>query len=83
VVHSNIISSNIRKFSTNNNIKLFTFTESMAVSGGYYLLCVGDRVYARKNSIIGSIGAVFTSINFKSVIERYEIEKKNYSASDG
>ena len=55
----------------------------MAVSGGYYLLCVGDKVYARKNSLIGSIGAVFTTFEFKSLLDRFEIEKKSYCASEG
>jgi protease-4 len=31
---------------------------SMAASGGYYIACAGDKIYAAPNSIIGSIGVV-------------------------
>lgn len=30
----------------------------MAASGGYYLACAGDRIYAEPTSIVGSIGVV-------------------------
>ena len=30
----------------------------MAASGGYYVACAGDEIYANQNSIVGSIGVV-------------------------
>jgi len=28
------------------NVPLYTFAEEYAVSGGYWILCCGDKVYA-------------------------------------
>jgi len=37
---------------------LYTFAEEFAYSGGYYLLCIGNEVYADGSSIVGGIGAM-------------------------
>ena len=37
----------------------------MAASGGYYLSCAGNRIFAEETSIVGSIGVVGGKLGFK------------------
>ena len=37
---------------------VFVSIGSMAASGGYYIACAGDQIYASRGSLIGSIGVV-------------------------
>jgi ClpP class serine protease len=75
VVYSDIVSNSIKTFCNDNKLKLFTFTDSMALSGGYYLICVGDEVFATKASLVGSVGAIVTSFDFKAILDKYDIER--------
>jgi hypothetical protein len=34
------------------HIQVWVFVEDMAASGGYYLACAGDRIYADNNSMV-------------------------------
>lgn len=40
----------------------------MAASGGYYLACAGNRIFAEPTSIVGSIGVVGGKISFKRAL---------------
>jgi protease IV len=42
---------------------------SMAASGGYYLACAGDKIFADPSAIVGSIGVVGGKFVFKGVYE--------------
>src|SRR5205085_11514598 len=39
----------------------------MAASGGYYLACAGDKIYAAPTAIVGSVGGVGGKIVFKDL----------------
>ena len=39
-------------------IKCYCFVEDVAASGGYWLACSADEIYADINSIVGSIGVI-------------------------
>jgi ClpP class serine protease len=80
-VYSNIISTSIKSFCKDNKLPLLTFTDSVAASGGYWLLCIGDEVYASKHSLVGSVGAVITSMNFKAILDKYQIEREYITTS--
>ena len=69
-----------------------TFSESVAASGGYWLLCIGkapiffifkgDEVYAQPSTIVGNIGVVFLNANLKSFLEKRKIEVKYTTSKD-
>jgi ClpP class serine protease len=81
-VSSNIIANHLTTFCGMNKLKLYTFAESYALSGGYWILCPGDEVYAYNSSKVGSIGAVMTSLDFKEFIEKRHIERIYLSSSN-
>lgn len=43
---------------------------SMAASGGYYLSCAGNRVFAEPTSIVGSIGVVAGKLSFDEPLSK-------------
>ena len=46
------------------------FAEDVAASGGYFIACAGDEIYANSGSIIGSIGVISASFGFKDLIQK-------------
>lgn len=45
-----------------------------AASGGYYISCAGDYVYAHPDTLTGSIGVITQFINVQDFLEEYGIE---------
>lgn len=79
-VQSNLIFSRIRSLSEEKNIPVITFTEDVAASGGYWLACAGDEIYADANSIIGSIGVISAGFGFNQLIEKIGIDRRLYAS---
>lgn len=38
--------------------KIFVYQGSLAASGGYYISCAGNKIYANRNTLTGSIGVI-------------------------
>jgi ClpP class serine protease len=74
-VESNNLGNSLRTFCDKNNLKLYTFAEEVAASGGYWLLSIGDEAYSYESSKVGSIGVVWTSYDFKNFLEKRKIER--------
>lgn len=54
----------------------------MAASGGYYLACAGDFIFAEATSIVGSIGVVGGKIGGGDALERVGVHAETFAASD-
>jgi len=78
-VQSALIAKRIRDLAAEKELPLVSFCEDVAASGGYWLACAGDEIYADANSIIGSIGAISAGFGFPDLIERFGIERRVYS----
>jgi len=53
---------------------LYTFTSSMMCSGGYWLGCVGQQIWASSMSTVGSIGVVAIHRSFEKAFEKQGID---------
>ena len=80
-VQSEIISNKIRDFAIKKNLKVYTFAQDMAASGGYYVLCTGREVYANRTSLVGSIGVLVQKTNLDGLLERTNLEFKEMYSS--
>ena len=76
---SEFIAKRIRHLSETKNIPVISFVEDVAASGGYWLACSGDKIYASKSSIIGSIGVISSGFGFKEAIDKLGIERRLYT----
>ena len=79
-VQSHLIFSLIRKLANEKKIKVITFAEDVAASGGYMLACAGDEIYANPSSIVGSIGVIYSSFGLKELIKKIGIERRVHTA---
>jgi signal peptide peptidase SppA len=81
-VQSSLIARRVRSLAAEKEMPVFAFAEDVAASGGYWLACGADEIFADENSIIGSIGVISSSFGFQEFIRRYGIERRIYSAGD-
>jgi protease-4 len=54
---------------------------NMAASGGYYIACGGQRIFAERTSIVGSIGVFGGKINVGPALEQWGIHAETFAAS--
>jgi signal peptide peptidase SppA len=81
-VQSSLIAGRIRALATEKKVPVFAFAEDVAASGGYWLLCAGDELYADESSIIGSIGVVSAGFGFPELLKRLGVERRVYASSE-
>ena len=79
-VQSHLIYSYIRELADKKKVKVIIFAEDVAASGGYFIACAGDEIYANSSSIIGSIGVISASFGFKDLIQKIGIQRRVYTA---
>ena len=75
-VQSAQIARRIRELADEKDIPVVAFAEDVAASGGYWLACAADEIFADANSIIGSIGVVSASFGFTEAIEKIGVERR-------
>jgi len=51
----------------------------MAASGGYYIACAGDRIYADPSAVIGSIGVVGGKISLAGLYQKVGVTTEIYA----
>jgi signal peptide peptidase SppA len=78
-VQSELIAKRIMALAKEKKIPVYSFVEDVAASGGYWLACIGDKIYASKSSIIGSIGVISSSFGFPAAIDKLGIERRVYT----
>ncbi len=75
-----LISSQIRALSEEKDIPVYAFVEDVAASGGYWLSCCGDKIYAQNSSIVGSIGVISAGFGLDEFIQKYEIKRRIHTS---
>lgn len=79
---SSLIASRIRTLAEEKNIPVIAFVEDVAASGGYWLACAADEIYADRTSILGSIGVISAGFGLQDAIARYGIERRVHTAGE-
>ncbi|MFV9894600.1 MAG: S49 family peptidase [Rickettsiales endosymbiont of Dermacentor nuttalli] len=81
-VQSELIYKRIRQLADKNKIPVYSFAEDVAASGGYWLACAGDEIFASNSSVIGSIGVISASFGFDEMIKRLGISRRIYTQGE-
>ncbi len=81
-VQSALIATRRRTLADKKGIPVFAFAEDVAASGGYWLACSADEIFADQNSIIGSIGVIYASFGFQGLLKWLGIERRTYTRGD-
>jgi len=77
---SEYIAERIRQLSAEKGVKVFAFCEDMAASGGYWIACAADEIFAARTSLVGSIGVVSSGFGLQDLMSRLGIERRLYTA---
>jgi signal peptide peptidase SppA len=81
-VQAALIHARIRELAAENNIPVLVFCEDVAASGGYWLACAGDEIYADDSSIVGSIGVISAGFGFVETIRKLGIERRVHTSGE-
>jgi len=79
---SDLIATRIRDRAAEAGVPVITFYEDVAASGGYWLACAADEIYARETSIVGSIGVISAGFGFPELLQWIGVERRIYTAGD-
>ncbi len=67
------------KHSTGNRV--WAYMGPLAASGGYYIACAADVIYANRNTLTGSIGVISaTSVDLTELMKKYGIKMTTVTA---
>ncbi|PRY45974.1 S49 family peptidase [Umezawaea tangerina] len=77
---SALVAERIRELAAKKKVPVLAFCEDLAASGGYWLACAGDEIYAHGTSMVGSIGVVSAGFGLNGLIAKYGVERRVYTA---
>jgi len=72
----------LKKLAEEKKIPVFAFCEDVAASGGYWLACAADEIYADSSSIVGSIGVIAASFGFVDALKKLGVERRVHTAGE-
>jgi signal peptide peptidase SppA len=81
-VQAAMIHDRIRALADKRKVPVLVFCEDVAASGGYWLACAGDEIYADASSIVGSIGVIAAGFGFVEAMAKLGIERRVHTAGD-
>ncbi|MEX0814127.1 MAG: S49 family peptidase [Dongiaceae bacterium] len=79
-VQSALIAKRIRDLAAEKSVPVVAFVEDVAASGGYWLACAADEIFADESSILGSIGVISAGFGFAALLERFGVERRVHVA---
>ncbi len=81
-VQAALIARRIRTLADEKEVEVIAFAEDVAASGGYWLACAADEIYADENSIVGSIGVISAGFGFPDMLKRIGVERRLHVSGD-
>ena len=81
-VQAALIGQRLRELSEEHELPVYAFCEDVAASGGYWIACAADEVYAHENSVVGSIGVVSAGFGFPGLLEKLGVERRVHTAGE-
>jgi signal peptide peptidase SppA len=77
---SALVADRIRQLADEKDVPVLAFCEDVAASGGYWLACAADEIYAHPTSIVGSIGVISSGFGLDGLIERFGVSRRVHTA---
>jgi signal peptide peptidase SppA len=77
---SALVADRIRGLAAAKGVPVLAFCEDVAASGGYWLACAADEIFAHATSLVGSIGVISQSFGLDGLIERIGVQRRLYTA---
>jgi len=65
-------------------VPIYAYVDGLCASGGMYVACAADKIYATEGSIVGSIGVIVSSsVNVSKLMDKIGVESKTMFAGKG
>ncbi len=75
-VQSRLIHDRIRALAEEKDKLVLVFCEDIAASGGYWIACAGDEIFADPSSIVGSIGVINAGFGVTEAMAKLGVERR-------
>ena len=72
----------VRKFRAETHKKVVVSMSSVAASGGYYVACGADRIFANPGSITGSIGVIAEWYNYGDLLKWAKLQEVVFKSGE-
>ena len=79
---SDLIGQFIRRKAAESGVNVTAVIGDVGASGGYWLACAADKIYANRLSIVGSIGVITGGFGLDKFIARHGIERRLFTAGE-
>jgi signal peptide peptidase SppA len=79
---SALVADRVRGLAGKRHVPVLAFCEDVAASGGYWLACAADEIYAHSTSLVGSIGVVSSGFGMTGLLERFGVERRVHTAGE-
>lgn len=79
---SSLIFKYINHLKATEKKEVLVFVEDVAASGGYYIACAGNSIFADDHSVTGSIGVVSGGFGFVDAIKKLGIERRVHTSGE-
>ncbi|OLR95581.1 S49 family peptidase [Actinokineospora bangkokensis] len=77
---SALVAERVQELAGKKGVPVLAFCEDVAASGGYWLACAGDEIFAHPTSQVGSIGVVSAGFGLNNLLERFGVERRVHTA---
>jgi signal peptide peptidase SppA len=77
---SALVAERIRELAAEKEVPVLAFCEDTVASGGYWIACAADEIYAHSTSIVGSIGVVSAGFGLEGLIDKLGVERRVHTA---
>jgi serine protease SohB len=77
-----LIGARIRQLAAEHELPVLAFCEDAAASGGYWLACAADEIFAAATSMIGSVGVVSSGFGVKDLAAKLGVERRIHTAGE-
>ena len=81
-VQSALIATRIQQLAAEKEVPVLAFCEDAAASGGYWLACAAEEIYAQPASVVGSIGVISAGFGFTEMIAKIGVERRVYTSGE-
>jgi protease-4 len=82
VTASDLMHTELRNFRARTDKPVVASMLDVAASGGYYLACAADRIFAHPTTITGSIGVVMLLPEFSGTMQKLGIGMRTFKSGD-
>lgn len=74
----------LKAYKEQYKVPIYVYVDGMCASGGMYIACAADKIYASDVSLVGSVGVLVSSfLNFSQLMEKVGVQALTLTAGKG